>query len=231
MLLRFLLSAILLFVLAPASQSGKIGDPFEALREGMLKHSDSRMQVFFESWFQLSKPLRKKPKTHLQKEAEVVLETIWNPANRHTLSWGWDADSITHQSLPPFIVLWPSVQIFNDSDAKPTDSLVDMFPTMLHGATTLVYDETYVASLNKYLRYDSEHREENQNYISKFTSFSCHLSGCGVRGEPIISSIAFKKDRHEALVHLWMEEMEISTTLRKDHLKWKILGRQINGEE
>src|ERR1700733_606342 len=170
-----LILAFLAFPFTQDARTSQKGDPFEALHEGIERHSDSLMREFFESWYHASEPLRKTPTTNLQKDAEGILEALSDPAQRNAILWGSRSDSIVPKPLPPYVVLWPIVEIYSDSiNNGPADSLENMFPPELFGAKTLVYMKNYVDSVERYFR---SWGSPNRGYVAKFTALSCHEMG------------------------------------------------------
>jgi hypothetical protein len=231
MLRYYLILALPVLALTPTSRASQNGDPFETLREGMERHSDSLMIQFFESWFKASGPLRKEPVTDLQKEAEAVVETMWNPVNHHTLLWGWTADSIIPPAFPPYIVLGSSVQIFTDSSKSfPIDSLESMFPCKLFGAKTLIVNKNnkqYQDSINRDIRRMRREDHEITNYLSKFVSISRGMAGSFAVLQPSISSISLLDNCKTAVVSYWMANQGCDGTLHKVNGKWQIIKREM----
>ena len=213
---------LILVLCGPTSpcKSQHRADPFVTLRKGIETRSDKLMREFFEAWLRASDKLRKKPANKLQSEAEAVFEAVWNPADRGAIEWG-TGSNMKAPSLPPYIVFLPSIKVFaNSYDTVASDSLLFAVPKRMHGSKTLAYIESYVDSLHWYMSFRSNNHE-NENFIAKYVSISCHMMGCTAVGEPAIGFIRFRGNT-EAVVPYWISMHGAEATLNKINSKWRV---------
>jgi hypothetical protein len=210
---------IFLFLLLAASPSYSLAqqNAFKALRKGMELHSDSLMRTFFEAWYKSSKPLRKKPHTLLQRESEAIVEILWNPNYQSDLQ-------------PPYIAPQSIVPIYIDSESSPSDSLYNMFPETFYKSKDLVPIEKFEDSLGKYLSTDFKNRKD-QDYISWFITLSCHMTGCGIGGEPFIEEVKFDRTIQKADVSYWQDMEGREATFSKVNGKWQLIKEWTKGVE
>jgi hypothetical protein len=214
MLRHFVISVVLASAMASCCLAQEKKDPFEALKKGVQGRSDSLMSIFFEAWYKASDSVRKEPTTSLEKEAESIVELLLAQPKR---------------TLPPFIVLSPKIEIYSDTHpGYIVDYLENMYPRKLFGSKTLFYSEKYIEATEPYLRGIGN---PDGIYICKFTAMSCHMGGCGVSLEPVITSIRFSENDTVAYVQAAMREAGWDISLSKTNGKWKEIKRSMTWVE
>ena len=220
----FIFSAILTSVISASAFAQS--NPYEYLQRGMEMRSDSLMQNFFEAWFDSSNVIRKQAISNLERDAEDVVMTIWNPSYYSTFVLGLPKDSSHPRYLPPYIVLPHIIRIYSNAYRNiPVDSLQGIFPSSLFGSKVLFYNQRFINETRKFLMRRNLDDTGNQEYLEKFVTVSCHMGGCSVIGSPTIGSIVFRDNT--AIVDFSLGGEGFEVTLLKASGKWKVVKREM----